>query len=320
MRDGHEVVHIEASATLAGKGGPSPASTDTRATATADLDLGPWDATVLAGDQLPLGLVAQGLVVNLEGDRLTGSVGAIHAPLVVNGPFTAELVSLEVPHFVGEPGLFGAIPRVTLTVRGLVAAHAAALDWAVDGVAAPAMTLDLEKKLIGELTGVTIDRWSFPGGATGPVATNVDLAIGLSGGNVQGLVTTPDGIFNAQGRLKKSPITKRSSFVASAAFDGLRGPLLDLLMHDFGDTERALLVGESATLPPMLGSFELAVELDRASRFSPWELELEWDATELIGETRIVWDGDAWVEEAAAAPEDDDEDGEGDDDSETVEP
>ncbi|MCC6621268.1 MAG: hypothetical protein IT385_08435 [Deltaproteobacteria bacterium] len=282
----------------------------------ADLDLGPWDATVLAGDQLPDGLVAQGVEVHVADGLVRGSVAALHAPRVVNGPMSAELVSLEVPRYEGEPGLI--VPRVALVVSGLVGARVDAIDWSVEGVSAPWLDLALEKKLVGQLPGVTIDRWSFPGGATGPLASDVDVAIGISGGSVGGLVTTPDGVFLANGRLKKSPITKRSSFVATASFEGLRGPLVDLVTHDLGAAERALLGAADARPEPLAGGFELAVELDRASRWDPWVVELEWDASELVGRTRLVWDGSSWVEEAAA-PEPEGDEGEPDD-AETAEP
>jgi hypothetical protein len=306
-RGGALVVVVQGQATLPAKDAPASG------TLYAELDLAPWEAAALAGEALPLGLVAQGVEVRLAGDAVSGSIAALHAPLVTNGPFHAEHVAFEVPRFDGEPGLL--VPKVALTASGLVAARAEALDWAIDGIAVPHLAFELQKKLIGQMPGVHFDRWTHPGGVTGPVAADVDLAIGISGGTVSGLVTTPDAVLLASGRLKRSPITNRSSFVATADFDDLRGPLAALVLHDLVDAERDLLAGGAgAPMPPLDGRLELAVELERESRSDPWELTLEWDATELVAATRLVWDGSAWSEEPAVADHDGDDDDAPDDD------
>ncbi|MFO0749584.1 MAG: hypothetical protein U1F43_28520 [Myxococcota bacterium] len=289
-RDGDMVARIVGHATLDAK--------KPLLHAEADLDLASWDAAALAGDQLPEGLVAEGVVVDIDGDLVRGHVGALTAARYHNGPFDAELVAVEIPAFTGAPGLI--LPQVTVTLSGLAAAHAAAFDWSVEGVSAPWMVFDLEKKLEGSLIGVRIDRWTTPSGAIDDVASDADLAIGLSGGSVSGLVTTPDGVLDASGHLKKSPITKRATFTAEAAFADLRGPLAALVLHDVSEAQKKAL-GE-----PLSGSLSLAVDVTHEERFDPYELELEWDTTELRGKTGLSWDGSDWVEPEQATPDEPD--------------
>lgn len=257
----------------------------------ADLDLASWDAAALAGDQLPEGLVAQGVRLDVVGDLYRGSVAALTAPRYHNGPFDAELVAVAIPTFTGAPGLV--LPQVAVTLTGLVAAHAQAFDWSVDGVSAPYLSFDLEKKLVGALPGVRIARWTAPSGVIEDLAIDADMAIGLSGGSVTGLVTTPFGTIEATGHLKKSPITKRATFVSEGAFADLGGPLAALVLHDLDDTQRRAL-GE-----PIGGSYALAVDVTHEERYDPYELELSWDETELRGKVALSWDGSSWSEPAS---------------------
>lgn len=287
-RDGHDVARVAAHADMTTK---TP-----KIDVHADLDLAAWDATVLAGDQLPLGIVVQGVTLELQGDLVRGSIGAMQAPRYHNGPFDAELVALEIPELTGAPGLI--LPQVQATVTGLVAAHAAAFDWSAENVAAPLLDFDLEKKLIGQLPGVRIARWSSPGGVVDDLEADADLAIGLSGGSISGLVTTPDGVLDAAARLKVSPITKRSSFTCEATFADVRNALAKLVTHDASDAEKTAL-GE-----PLAGSLTVAVDVNREDRFSPYVLELEWDATELRGKTGLSWDGSSWVPAETQTPDD----------------
>jgi len=263
--------------------------------AAADLDLAAWEAAALAGDALPGGLVVQGLELDLEASVLSGSIAALHAPRYVLAPFEGELVELTIDHFRGEPGLL--IPQVDVSASNLDAARASGFDWVVDNVHAPSLSFALAKKLEGTMPAFRADRWTTPAGSVGPIEADVEVAIGLSGGSVTGQLAMPEGTLDARGQLKTSPLTKRSTFTATAAFEGLRGPLATLVRHD-GDAALKDALGE-----PLAGSLQVAIEAQRESRHDAFELELEWDTTELSGKVKRSWDGSDWVEPSPAVPD-----------------
>lgn len=248
-------------------------------------DLGPAEAAAFLGAGFPGGLAFDGLELMTEGGKMKGALGQVMAPRWASGPVTADHVAIGAVEFAAEPGLL--VPELDVVVAGIAAARMEGLGWTVEGLWLGRAEGDLDKKLHAAAVGAAAD-WILPSGHVGPVELSATAELKLTGGTMTVAVTPRDGVVEALGTLKSSPLTKRTSFVANLGFAGVTGPLAEALAHDVSVEQRAAL-GE-----PLAGTGEVDVDVSREDKLAPWVATLEWALGRLEGKTVLSWDGYAW--------------------------
>lgn len=252
--------------------------------------LGPREADALLPGPFPAGFDFAGLELVIDSEQIVGRLGVLMAPRWSSGPFSADHVALSIAHADAKPKRL--IPELEMSLDGLAAARLEGLGWSFEGLWAPYLVGDLQRRLDAAASGWAAS-WTLPTGEVGPVDIRLMTGLKLTGGRIDAQVETAQGTVAAVGTLKSSPLTKRTSFVAELGFQDVSGALGKALLHDLSSEQLAAL-GE---MP--FGSAELDVEVDREDREAPWETTLEWalghlESSREEARATLEWDGYAW--------------------------
>ncbi len=296
---------------LSASGHISLAGDKPKAELVADAALSRLEAESVAGKLFPWGFEAQGVVLALDKGLIDGRIGALHASGLAAGAVQLADVSFTLPHLAVAPGLL--IPAIDVDARGLYAARAEGLGWALEHLTFGRFQGAIEKKLEGFVEAGSVANWQVGETDLGPVALDVTIVMGLTGGTIASDLATASGALGVKSRLKSSPITKRTTFTVELVFAALDAPLMGFLLHDLTADERATLGHPGA------GRAELALDLEREvgdDGALAWLAEIAWDATTLRGPgpdgrtpAALEWDGSGWNAvdpEATPDPLDDD--------------